>query len=608
MRWEVRTMRSGTSFFNLTVFRKSFLRFWPVWAGCLVVWLIAMPITGLMDLTRGATIFGKAAIVYFADSQVLNFCGRNPLAMIVAVIGGVMAAMAVCSHLYSGRSANFMGALPVRREGLFLSHYLSGLAMLVLPNAAVFLLTLLVEAAGGAVAIQPLAFWLLYQSALEFFFYSFAVCIGMFVGHILALPIFYAVFNLLAVGVCGLLLWVMEAFYYGFGGFGDGMTETVRWLTPVWGLSPVRMVQTDLGTAGFTVEKGYVLAIYGGAALLLTVCALLLYRRRRLESAGDVVAVGVMRPVFRYGVAVCAGLFLGFLTGSVLGADELVYMIAILLWGVAGCFVAQMLLDKTFRVFRRWKGAAVLALVFLALFAVVGFDLTGYENRVPAPDQVESVRIEGLLSYPSDGALVLNGTSDDPEVIADMVALHRAVLEDRAADYDSNDLKVTYTLKNGATLRRSYYSIPATEKVFSLAQGVLDNRALIWDSYGFDVLEEPDAGLVGANVVFIGEGRSYISGYASSRDAQALLGAVKRDFEAGRIGTRSLCTDNAWAPETDSGQSGLTFLFMIGQDRIAEERAVHIAVPDTAVETLAVLDGLELLVLETGTYDEEYGW
>ena len=31
MSWEVRTMQSRTSFFNITLFRKNLTRFWPLW-------------------------------------------------------------------------------------------------------------------------------------------------------------------------------------------------------------------------------------------------------------------------------------------------------------------------------------------------------------------------------------------------------------------------------------------------------------------------------------------------------------------------------------------------------------------------------------------------
>ncbi len=31
MNWEVRTMRSATSYFNGTLYRKTLARFWPLW-------------------------------------------------------------------------------------------------------------------------------------------------------------------------------------------------------------------------------------------------------------------------------------------------------------------------------------------------------------------------------------------------------------------------------------------------------------------------------------------------------------------------------------------------------------------------------------------------
>ena len=50
MKWEVRTMRSGTSFFDLTIYRKTVNRFWPLWAVNLVIWLFILPFDGLVTL------------------------------------------------------------------------------------------------------------------------------------------------------------------------------------------------------------------------------------------------------------------------------------------------------------------------------------------------------------------------------------------------------------------------------------------------------------------------------------------------------------------------------------------------------------------------------
>ena len=392
MKWEVRTMRSGTSLFNWPVFKKTVLRFWPVWGAYSAIWLVALPLQGLMMLQLEAQ-----ARPGLTDGYMRRFAQSVPemahMAMVLALVFGVLAAMAVCSHLYNARSANFFGSLPVRREGLFATHYLAGLAFLVVPNAAIFLLTLLIEAIGGTVLLPGLGFWLAVACGECFFFYSLAVFCGMFTGHILALPAFYGIFNVLTWALCVLASAVFHRFYYGFNGFGPWMQTLIEWLTPVMKLGS--------GVGGWYADGLFQtrgldsVAAYAAAALLLAGASFLLYRARRLESAGDVVSVRCMRPVFQYGVAFCAWLTFGMATTSFLGGQEPTLMASILVWGVVGYFAARMLLDKSFRVLRYWKGAAAVAGVFTALFLVVGFDLTGFETRVPDPDQVDYVELEG---------------------------------------------------------------------------------------------------------------------------------------------------------------------------------------------------------------------
>ena len=136
-------MRSGTSFFDGTVFKKTVFRFWPLWGVYFAGWLMALPLSGLMALrtdSYGWTGFGNS-MRYFSFNRVP---AMGEMALQAEVIFGVLAAMAVFSHLYSARSANLFGSLPIRREGLFLTHYLAGLSFLIVPNVVIFLLTLAV--------------------------------------------------------------------------------------------------------------------------------------------------------------------------------------------------------------------------------------------------------------------------------------------------------------------------------------------------------------------------------------------------------------------------------------------------------------------------------
>ena len=181
-----------------------------------------------------------------ADARVLplnylDTTGWFSAATLLAAVFGLLAAMAVFSYLYSARSVSLFHALPLRREGLFLTSYLAAMVFLYLPNLAVFLLALAAEAACGAVVFSSLFTWLVVSSLLGLFFYSFAVFCAMFTGHILALPAFYVVLNGLAAGLAVLFGQMAHEFLFGFDG-AAWLTAVASWLSPVLRLSACRVV------------------------------------------------------------------------------------------------------------------------------------------------------------------------------------------------------------------------------------------------------------------------------------------------------------------------------------------------------------------------------
>ena len=601
MKWEVRTMRSGTSFFNGAVFKKTVLRYWPVWAAYSVIWLVALPIQGLMMLQLDAQNRGTTYYSSYIEGFAHDTADAVGMSLPLAVVFGVLAAMAVCSHLYNARSANFFGSLPVRREALFATHYLAGLAFLLVPTGAVFLLTLLVEAAGGAVFLPGLGFWLAVTCGECLLFYSMAVFCGMFTGHILALPAFYVIFNALATVLISLAGLLCGQFLYGFAGFEGWVEEAMRWLTPVAKLEDswsVRFVDME---SGWTIHGLDIVAVYAAVAIAMAAGSFFLYRARRLESAGDVVSVKCMRPVFKYGVSFCAGLTLGMVTASVLGSEEITLIVSVLVWAVIGYFAAQMLLDKSFRVFKKWKGAAVMAGVFALLFCAVGFDLTGFETRVPRPDQVEYVAYHGGgTTNLADGGdyLAVSVDGENPEALQRFILLHQAAVEQRDG-YDISprttvgvNFTLFYQLKNGSILSRRYYVYADPEEADQegsaawVFQQMYGDRELYWKGYGFEEAERrlarEDYRLREAACRMDDEDNAYYGG----RDAQALYEAVKEDFQAGRIGVRRV---EDWA-ERKNGARNLMFQFRDEEDRGFQ---IDIRVQDTASSTLAVLAELE---------------
>ena len=522
MNWEVRTMRSGTSFFNTALFRKTFLRFWPIWALYTAGWTLVLPLRLWADAMRWKGSSTPKELAERLQNAVSQIPYLLEVGVALAAVMGLVCAMAVFSYLYSSRSACMMHALPLRREALFLTQYLAGLSFLLLPQLAVFALTAATEAALGCLALWPLVQWLLAQGGLCLFFYSFAVFCAMFTGHLAALPVFYGVLNLLAFLMTSLVEAVCDLFLYGFRSFPSPVWELVDHLSPPVILSnAVSIVSRD---DAFVLYQPGLVAVYAAAGVALSIAALLIYRSRHIESAGDVVAVKLVRPLFKYEVALCAGL-----TG--------------------GMF--------TYELLSTWKGAVPLAAVIVLLSLSVHYDWYGFEDRVPQADQVTAVTLNGLHSAPYDDGQGRGLTLEDPEQIALVLQLHRAALaleeENREEESDPQGyteylyLDLHYELADGTALERGYSALPIVESDRGVegtptwaAGQLLSDRENMEQLYGFHDIEA-NCRLVAAYLedVWNTQTRQYETVYIDG-STEKLWQAMKQDFAEGTIGVRYL--------------------------------------------------------------------
>lgn len=568
MSWEVRTMRSGTSFFNAALFRKTFLRFWPIWALYTAGWTLVLPLRLWADAMRRSA-WTAPELSEHLQNAVNGIPGLLEPGVPLAAGAGLVCAMAVFSYLYSSRSACMMHALPLRREALFLTQYLAGLSFLLLPQLAVFALTAATEAALGCLALWPLVQWLLVQSGLCLFFYSFAVFCAMFTGHLAALPVFYGVLNILAFVMTSLTEAECSLFLYGFQSFPSPVWEFADYLSPPIALS--RAVSLTYQNEIPSLYQPGLVAVYAAVGAALAIAALLLYRSRHIESAGDVVAVKLVRPLFKYGVALCAGLSGGMFSYQLLsGLSSLTLMGWILFWGLVGYFAAEMLLRKSFRVLPAWKGAVPLAAAIVFLSLSVHYDWYGFEDRVPQADQVTAVTLNGLHSAPYDDGQGRGLTLEDPEQIALVLQLHRAALaleeENREEEsdpqgyteylYEESDpqgyteylyLDLHYELADGTALERGYSALPIVESdrgvegTLTWAAGqLLSDRENMEQLYGFHDIEA-NCRLVAAYLedVWNTQTRQYETVYIDG-STEKLWQAMKQDFAEGTIGVRYL--------------------------------------------------------------------
>jgi len=546
-------MKSGTSYFNIALFKKNLTRYWPIWALYALIWTYALPVTCLM--VQQQTWRGESTV-----QRVTSFAKDIPnmlegFGTFMAFTFGILAAMGMFSYLYNNRSAGMMHSLPVRREGLFFTSYLAGLVCLLGPNLLVWLLTLGAESLCGYVNLYTISIWFAAQSAMCLFFYSFAVFCAMFTGHLLALPAFYGILNFLAVVLMFLFDVLFEPFLYGYAGMTNTAEQAVLWLTPVVRLAEnVRWVNPGLG---YRLEGIPELVIYAIAGLIFAALALLVYRRRHIESAGDVVAVAVVRPIFKYGVALCSGLCFGYWLYAMFGFEAPFGLTgSLLLWTFIGYFVAEMLLKKSFRVWKAWRGCVVLLVLVAVGLTALRMDAFGFSTRVPAVNKVDRVVVDGMGSYPYDEGRNFAFETDDPAIIEKTVALHQAMVNEHenpeigpGSNMEYIRLHVVYFLSDGATMRRNYgVSLWPDTDLARAAQNFYCSAEVAELAYGLNAIDA--ANLVNVEVSSLWNPASKKNEYYDLIESipveqrqtalLAIYDAVMQDFADGNLGKRYL--------------------------------------------------------------------
>ena len=492
-------MRSRTSCFNGTVFRKNLTRFAPVMA----LYTLVLLLQTLMAWTNCSEWDRGWVFLYQVD-------GIFQVTSCINLVYAALVAQLLFGDLYTSRMCNALHAMPLRRESWFVTNAASGLVYSLVPSvvASVVLLPFLRQTVVDGVWKIALLYFV--SSNLEYIcFFGLALFATMLVGNRFTMVAGYALLNFGS----GALYWLVRTAYTPML---YGVVTPSALATSLMPLSYMtngflkfdigdcrddfgRLIPGVRGTFEITDNFGklWVLALVG---IAFAVAALLVYRRRNLECAGDAVCTPKLVPVFQ----VLSALFIA--VGALAVASGLMNMgdklslvtYAVLFTGLlVGWFAGKMLVERSAQVFqpKNWTGLGALALVLVVTLGLTKLDVLNLEERMPELEAVTSVELNGEKL-------------EDREDIEKILNLHALALEDRAEEegaycleengeyviwgdstyryWEEGDpipqqriadrVRLRYTLENGRTMERLYYVWTDTP-----AGGILKDFLTSWE-------------------------------------------------------------------------------------------------------------------------------
>jgi len=384
-------MQLKTSFFNKGVFFNNIKRFWLITFS--YTFFLFLFIMGVINTISHRLEYASTDIRDLSTSILQN----SEFMTIFIGFYSLVAALAVFSYMHFPKSTAMVHSLPIRRDTLFVTNYLSGLFMVVFPLLLNTVIFLIAEAVLKIPSLSYTFIWLLVNIVLTFLLYTFAVFAGMFTGHLAAQTFYYLIFNFLAIFLESVFNYVMSNLLFGFYEKGERL----------FALSPLLKI-SELFRA-FRDDKGewLLLAAYFVAGIIFLVSSFFLYRKRHMETATDVVSIKVVKPIFKYSATFCSSALLGSIMVNIFDLQYNLagFIITYLIGGLIGYFVCEMLLRKSFRVFNAYKGFVVYTVILTLAFFAINMDIFGYTNYVPQDSDVEIVMLSDYNDVRAELAL-----------------------------------------------------------------------------------------------------------------------------------------------------------------------------------------------------------
>ena len=597
-------MTSKISCFDRAVFRRALKKTAPVWI-LYALYELLLPLR-LFSFCRGVSSCADDFLVQI-EKTILGYARINA-SLLPFLLGGLLA-WVLFFWLFRAGTAYFYAALPVRRETLFLTNYLTGLLLCAAPALLSSLLLWAVGAGFGAAAFVP-AMQVFAAAMLGFLlFFSFAVLVCCVVGQMAAMPIVYVILNFTFFVLEAIVRHLLFTFVYGMPySQSSTMQSFALHATPVLGLLQGGFrVATDWAERDgmYYMELnpqlegwGYLGAL-AALGLVFALCAFLLLKHREMERSGDVIAVGWLRPVALYVFTIGCALVLGALMAELFSSntsDNFWYVLLFLFVGAfVGYFVGKMLLQKTIHVFQSgWLGLGACCLVLLLAFGAAEFDLFGYSRYLPERSAVQAA---GLTHYQSNGLY----TTQDDAFIQDVLNLHTAAVSEKSkqehrrhayqlgTDY-TEQFYITYRMTDG-TLTERYYSIVYSEADLEDPDSLISRFSALYNSPGSVLIRTGfDTPRTEKNVL-----SCYVSSFdtgesleLTGRDAWRVYTACLDDINAGLLGAEDV--SGSGSTKEAGNYTPLNLIFTVTTQVPGQTDSLYVdSIPLAAEETVRAL-------------------
>ena len=369
----------------------------------------------------------------------------NPIVLLTIFVLPVLVSILLFKYTNEEKSSSFIHGLPISKRKLYITNILTGIVMYVIPFLlnVIIILLLNIGEMGKYLQFADIMKWFGVCMLYNTMFFAFATFIGTFCASKISHGILTYILMYAPVGGLAIASIIMESALYGFKGLSSNLEEFRGW--------PFIKIIEDFREMGSyylsqTIKfETSTIIIYIASIIVMLVLGYFIYKKRKLEITKEFIAFKGIRSFVKYVATFLVNLLSYMYFCDVFEENKIVTLLASFIITLIAYLIIEMILKKTYKVFKSIIGFIVYAVIVTIGFVILNTGAFGYETRIPKAEDVQEVD----FSLSSD---TINFR--EKQNIENVIDFQQKLINEKKKGYTEYTLE--YKLKNGRKITRKY--------------------------------------------------------------------------------------------------------------------------------------------------------
>lgn len=369
----------------------------------------------------------------------------NPIVLLTIFVLPVLISILLFKYTNEEKSSSFIHGLPISKRKLYITNILTGIVMYVIPFLlnVIIILLLNIGEMGKYLQFADIMKWFGVCMLYNTIFFAFATFIGTFCASKISHGILTYILMYAPVGILVLTSAFIEDILYGFKGFSNNLEEFTK-------LPFIKIIEDFREMSSYylsqTIEfETSTIIIYITSIIVMLVLGYFIYKKRKLEITKEFIAFKGIRSFVKYAATFLVNLLSYMYFYNIIGEHNIRTLFASFIITLIAYLIIEMILKKTYKVFKSIIGFIVYAVIITITFVILNTGAFGYETRIPKAENVEEVSFK-----------VRNETINfkEKQNIENIINFQQKLVAEKKKGYTEYTLE--YKLKDGRKITRKY--------------------------------------------------------------------------------------------------------------------------------------------------------